>query len=88
MSHFPQARHPLHRLRFIFEGSAPLLLFVPNVTSGDIAGIWSGIADHRPDRPVAIDVTFASDVENGSDTTPTSMSWLPAHLAWGRDSVK
>lgn len=52
--------HPeLHQLRFVFERSAPLLRFIPEVTSEDIARIWGEIADQQREPPVAIDVTFA-----------------------------
>lgn len=80
-----QARQSLHQLRFVFENSVPLLRFIPDVTSEDIARIWSEIGDRRPDRPVAIDVTFAANLKNEAGGAPAAMGWLPAHLAWGRD---
>jgi hypothetical protein len=88
MPSLPQARPELHQLRFVFESSAPLQRFIPDVTSEDIARIWSAIADRRPDRPVAIEVTFAANPENASGCAPAAMGWLPTHLAWGRDPAK
>jgi len=73
MPSLPQALLSLHQLRFVFESSAPLLRFIPVVTSEDIAWIWSEITDRRPDRPVAIDVTFAANLENASGCAPAAM---------------
>ena len=90
MRHAQPAPGPLslHQLRFVFESSAPLLRFIPDVTSEDIARIWSEIADRRRDRPVAIDVTFAANLENASGCALAAMGWLPTHLAWGRDPAE
>ena len=84
----PQDRPGLHQLRFVFESSAPLLRFIPDVTSGDIARVWSEIVDRQDDRLVAIDVTLAADRENTRGGARATMSWLPGHLAWGRDAAE
>jgi len=88
MPSLPQTRPGLHQLRFVYESSAPLLRFIPDVTSGDIARIWYEIADRRPERPVAIDVTFASNREDASSSASAAMAWLPTHLVWGRDPAE
>ncbi|MEI6159850.1 MAG: hypothetical protein WCP77_08460 [Roseococcus sp.] len=64
------AHTALHQLRFVFERSAPLLRFVPDMTSGDIARIWSEIADRCGEPPVAIDVTFAPAQAAGAAPDP------------------
>jgi hypothetical protein len=85
MPNLPQARPGLHQLRFVLESSTPLLRFIPDVTSEDIARIWSEAADRCPERPVGTDVTLAPSRENSSGDAPASMGWLPTHLTWGRD---
>ncbi len=68
-----QAGHALHQLRFVFERSAPRLRFIQDVTSGDIARIWSEIADRCPESPVAIDVTFAANPQALPGQEPAAM---------------
>lgn len=77
----PRPAPGFQQLRFVLQGSARLLRFIPDVTSEDIALIWPG-------RPVAIDVTFAPARENASGRAPAVMSWLPSHLAWGRRAAE
>lgn len=81
MSASPATHAALHRLRFVFRDSAPLLHLVPHVTSGDIARIWNDIADRYPDPPVAIDVTFATREDATPAMTPASTARQPVARA-------
>lgn len=65
---------------FVAERSAPLLRFIPDVTSGDIARIWSEIADQHTEPPAALAVTFASKL---SRRVPSAMGWLPTQSDLG-----
>ena len=85
MSAEPAMDSALHQVRFVFRRSAPTVRFVPHVTSGDIARIWTAIADRQPEPTVAIDVTFASAQDHAMGSGSPSMAWLPTHLAWGQD---
>jgi hypothetical protein len=85
MSSSPAMYPTVHQLRFVFRHSRPTLCFVPHVTSGDIARIWTEIADRHSEPPVTIDVTFAASQGAASGTGSAPMTWLPQHLAWGRD---
>jgi len=76
-----EAGPALNQLRFVFEDSAPYLCFVSEVTSGDIARLWSEISHRHPNAPIAIDLTLAPEPNTPADTAP-AMGWLPAHLPW------
>lgn len=49
----------LHQLRFVFLHTAPRLYFVADVTAGDVAELWSRIAERHAESPVSVGVSLA-----------------------------
>ncbi len=83
-----QARHALYRLRFVLEPAAPLLRFLPQVTTADIAQILGATTDQRLDPTGAIEGTSAPNLQQHSYKTPASIARRPLGIASGRDLTR
>lgn len=83
-----QARHALHRLRVVLEPAAPLLRFLPQVTTADIARILGATADQRPGPTGANEATSAPDLQPPSYKTPASIARRPLGMASARDRTR